>query len=433
MAGKLIAWAPMHLPDRTLPSDEIDPPLSERAAEGVRLRRLATGLLLLMVALLGLSTWAIRAVHPQFVWVQAFAEAALVGGLADWFAVTALFRRPMGLPIPHTAIIPRSKDRIGEALANFLKDNFLTAGNVVRRLEGFDAASALASILERPASGGRVRLGLSGLLRQLADTPAASEVVQKLQQGTLTRLESLEVSPLLGQMLQVMLENGRHRPVLDQLIAWSNRTLDSEEQLVRSMVEERTGWLLKLVNVDNRIADELLKGIRGLLAELADNPQHPVRLKAEAALQRFALQLQHDDELRAKVERLKRDLLQNPAVANWLEGIWTRAKHGLHDLLLGDGFAAIGQSMAQALQTDPMLRQAVNQLARRSAASLATDHGAAIVTLVSDTVKGWDAATITNKMEYAVLRDLQYIRLNGTLIGGLIGMLIHAVLLLAHV
>ncbi|MFN7398311.1 MAG: DUF445 family protein, partial [Sandaracinobacter sp.] len=116
-----------------------------------------------MAALLAASTWAMHALHPQWVWVQAFAEAALVGGLADWFAVTALFRHPMGIPIPHTAIIPRSKDRIGEALATFLKANFLTPGNVARRLEGFDAASALAGVLERPASGGRVRRGLSNL------------------------------------------------------------------------------------------------------------------------------------------------------------------------------------------------------------------------------------------------------------------------------
>ena len=131
-----------------------------RLAEGQRLRRFATGLLVAMAALLAFSTWAIPNLHPGFVWLQAFAEAALVGGLADWFAVTALFRHPMGLPIPHTAIIPQSKDRIGEALATFLKENFLTPMNVARRLDGFDAAGTLANLLERPASGGKVRRGV---------------------------------------------------------------------------------------------------------------------------------------------------------------------------------------------------------------------------------------------------------------------------------
>ncbi len=417
---------------RTLPNENHSPEANGRASEGIRLRRVATGLLLAMLALLGFSTWAAVAIHPGFSWAQAFAEAALVGGLADWFAVTALFRRPMGLPIPHTAIIPRSKDRIGEALALFLKDNFLTHSNVAERLESFDAAAALASILERPASGGRIRQSLRSLLDQLAATPAATAVMDKLRAGASAQLHDLEVAPLLGQALRVMLKDGRHRPVLDQLIAWAGRTLDSEEQLVRAMVEERTSWLLKLVGVDERIADELLKGLRGLLADLAADPRHPVRKKAEAALRRFSRELQHDALTKAKVERLKAELLDNPAVADWLEAIFERMKHGLHDLVFGDGFAAIGRSMAHALRTDPSLALAVNELARRGVVDVATNHGAAIVAIVSDTVKGWDADTITEKLENAVLRDLQYIRLNGTLIGGSIGVVIHAVLAFAH-
>lgn len=395
------------------------------------MRAIATGLLILMAVVLFAATWAMRAVHPQFVWVQAFAEAALVGGLADWFAVTALFRHPMGIPIPHTAIIPNSRDRIGEALAAFLKENFLTPMNVARRLDGFSAAATLANLLERPSSGGRVRKGLGQLVTQLSETPAAAAVMQRLQEGAATRLRDLEISPLIGRMLEAMIADGRHRPLIDGLIGWAGRTLDSQEGLIRAMVEERTSWLLRLVSADQRIASELVNGLRGLLADLADNPDHPVSEKADRALENLAFDLQHVPEVRAKVERAKRELLRNPAVADWLEGLWAQAKEGLLRMLQGQGMHDIGAAMARSLREDPTLAGAVNQLARRAVVGTVADHGDAIVALVSDTVKGWDAQTITDKLEGAVLRDLQYIRLNGTLIGGTIGLALHAGLVLA--
>jgi uncharacterized membrane-anchored protein YjiN (DUF445 family) len=400
-------------------------------AQAVRLRAYATGLLLLMGALFLASTWALANVDARFAWVQAFAEAALVGGLADWFAVTALFRHPMGLPIPHTAIIPQSKDRIGEALATFLKENFLTPRNVARRLEGFDAAAALANVLERPATGGRIRQGLSRLLGQLAETSAAGAVMQRLQDGTLARLREMEISPLLGRMLAAIIADGRHQPVIDQLIAWALRTLDSQEGLIRDMVEERTTWVLRLVNVDERIANELVGGFRGLLLDLAEDRHHPVRAKADRALENLAFDLQHMPETREKVERAKRELMANPALGDWLEGLWSRLKDGLKSLADGDGLSGVADAMARALREDPALAQAVNQLARRAVVGTVADHGDSIVALVSETVKGWDAETITEKLENAVLRDLQYIRLNGTLIGGSIGVALHAILVLS--
>lgn len=416
---------------RKLRSDPTPGGPDERLARGLRLRRMATGLLILMGLLFLGATWATVHIHPAFVWLQAFAEAALVGGLADWFAVTALFRHPMGLPIPHTAIIPRSKDRIGETLAGFLKDNFLTPRNVARRLDDFDAAAMLAAMLERPASGGRVRRGLMRLGEQLAETPAAAAIFRRLQEGTLTRLRDLDVSPLLGRMLEAAIADGRHRPMIDELILWAGRTLDSQEGLIRAMVEERTAWVLRLVNVDERIADELVGGLRGLLADLAADPRHPVREKADKALANLAFDLQHMPETQAKVERVKRDLMASPALADWLEGLMARLKDGMKGLGQGAFARDIALAMATTLREDPALPAAVNQLARRAIVGTVADHGDRIVGLVSETVKGWDAGTISEKLENAVLRDLQYIRLNGTLIGGSIGLLLHAVLVLA--
>ena len=404
--------------------------MNERTAQAVRLRRYATGLLVLMAAVFFASTWAMQTIHPGYVWVQSFAEAALVGGLADWFAVTALFRHPMGLPIPHTAIIPNSKNRIGDALATFLKENFLTPMNVARRLDGFDAAATLAGFLERPASGGRIRRGMSRLMGQLWETPAARAVMQRLRDGAVVRLRDLDISPLLGRTLESMIADGRHRPVIDAFIDWAGRTLDSQEGLIRAMVEERTSWVLRLVNVDARIANELVNGLRGLLADLAADPDHPVREKADRALENLAFDLQHMPETREKVERMKRELMANPAVGDWMESLWTRMQDGLKAMAEGDTAHEISSAMAKSLRDDAALGAAVNQLARRAVVGTVADHGDAIVALVSDTVKGWDTATITEKLEHAVLRDLQYIRLNGTLIGGSIGVALHAILVL---
>ncbi len=401
-----------------------------RAQQAARLKALATGLLVAMAVLFFASTWAIREIDPRFVWVQSFAEAAMIGGLADWFAVTALFRHPMGLPIPHTAIIPRSKDRIGEALATFLRDNFLTPRNVARRLSGFDPAALLASRLDRPAGEGRMRRSLGRLMVQLSQTEAAASILSRLRDGAMARLRDTDVAPLLGRMLDAMLADGRHRPVIDALIAWAERTLATQEDLIRTMVHDRTAWLLRLMRLDDRIADELVRGLRGLLHDLAENPDHPVRHKAEEALANLAFDLQHMPETRAKVERVKRELLDNPALGDWMEGLWGKLGDGLKRLADGDGFGRIGPDMARALREDEALAQAVNTLARRALVGTVKDHGDAIVTLVSDTVKTWDAQTVTDKLETAVSRDLQYIRLNGTLIGGSIGVALHALLVL---
>jgi uncharacterized membrane-anchored protein YjiN (DUF445 family) len=400
-----------------------------------RLWRLATGLLVLMAVLFAGSTWAIQAVHPGFVWVQAFAEAALVGGLADWFAVTALFRHPLGLPIPHTAIIPANKDRIGDALAVFLKDNFLTPSVVARRLERFDAATTLSRLLTSPVAegtgSGRLRLGLVGLVRQLSGTPAADALGDRVKGGILRRLEALEAAPLLASSLEAAMREGRHRPVLDSLIDWAARALDSEEPALRAMVEERTNWMLRLISVDERVANEIIDGLRGFLDDIAADPRHPVRLRAEAALETWIFDLRHFPETAAKVEQVKRDIIANPAVGRWVEGLWDQLKDRIARFAEGEGAGNLARDIGDALANDPQLAKAVNTLARRAIVGTVREHGNSIVTLVSDTVKGWDAETITGKLETAVGRDLQYIRLNGTLIGGCLGLLLHAVLVMA--
>jgi uncharacterized membrane-anchored protein YjiN (DUF445 family) len=399
------------------------------------MRLLATLLLVAMAGVFALAT-LYQASLPWLSYVRAFAEASLVGGLADWFAVTALFRRPLGLPIPHTAIIPNNKDRIGDSLARFLKDNFLTPRVVARRLETFDVAGAAARWLAAPReasrSGGRRRRGLSKLLARLIEALDHATLGSILKDVATARLTRMEASSVLASIIDAAIADGRHEPVVDAAIRWAATTLDAQESMIRDMVHDRTAWLLRLASIDDRVADSIIDALRNLVNEIAADPAHPLRVRITEALRDYAFDLRHFPEAQAKVEQLKADLLANPQLSDWLDGLWNSARAALLRLLTDPASAGAGQletaaiSLGRTLEADAALRAVLNLHLRRAVVGLVSDYGDAIVTLVSDTIRSWDAVTVTDKFENAVGRDLQYIRINGTVIGGLVGLTIHA-------
>lgn len=406
------------------------PPLSL-----IRMRRFATFMLVAMAALFlfvrtqtsGLGGWG---------YVQAFAEAAMVGGLADWFAVTALFRHPLGLPIPHTAIIPRNKDRIGDTLAVFLRSNFLIPRVVARRMHHVDVAGALGRWLSEPggaASAGRLRYGASRLAADMLES-LDQERLGGMARGALSnQLRRLDVAPLLGQALEASIAERRHVPLMDGIIRWAARVLEANEHLVRAMVQARAGAILRWTGLDETLANKIIDGFDKLILDMAEDPDHPLRAKAEEGLASLAHDLQHDPETQARVMAFKSELLDNPALGTWWQGVWERLRGGMlrivrdPDAMLDGQFGEAMKSLGTTLQGDPVLARTINRFARRAAVGAAADYGDAIVRLVSDTIRGWDAATITLRLENAVGRDLQYIRINGTLVGGTVGLVLHAV------
>jgi uncharacterized membrane-anchored protein YjiN (DUF445 family) len=399
----------------------------------VRMRLVATGLLLLMAATF-FASGALIGTHPVWGFVQAFSEAAMVGGLADWFAVTALFRHPLGLPIPHTAIVPRNKDRIGDTLAQFLRDNFLIPGVVARRMRPLDIAGVAGRWLANPPGGaGRVRKGASRLVVEMLQAFDPDRLGGMVKTTIGQRLRSTDVSPILGQLLKAAIAENRHAPLLDSTIRWACRALTANEHLVRQMVHDRAGSMLRWTGLDETVADKLIDGLDKLLVDMAENPDHPLRLKAEEGLDRLAWELQYDLKTRERVESLKAELIDNPAMQRWLDGLWEQAREAMLKVARDPEAAMAGKlgdmlrQLGETLQHDAALARTINRFLRRAVVGVAADYGDGIVRLVSETVRGWDADTITRRLENAVGRDLQYIRVNGTIVGGLVGLVIHGV------
>ena len=408
--------------------------LTEAPSAGlVRMRLIATGLLVLMAALY-LTARALDARHPAIGFVRSFAEAAMVGGLADWFAVTALFRHPLGLPIPHTAIVPRNKDRIGDTLAQFLRDNFLVPRVVARRMHRLDVASAAGRWLAGSASAqGRLRRGASRLAVEWLNAFDPERFGGMFKGAVGQQLRATPIAPLLGQALSAVIAQNRHVPLIDGIVRWAARILTANEHLIRAMVHERAGSILRWTGLDETLANKLLDGLDQLLFDMAEDPHHPLREKANEGLAILAQDLQHSSEMQARIEGLKEELIANPAMQRWLDGLWEQARTALLRIARDPEAALAGRlgealhQLGETLQREPRLQATINRFVRRAVVGTAADYGDGIVRLVSETVRGWDARTITRRLENAVGRDLQYIRVNGTIVGGLVGVLIHAV------
>jgi uncharacterized membrane-anchored protein YjiN (DUF445 family) len=404
---------------------------AQPGARGMKV--VATGLLVVMAGAFAIS----RALEPGYPWlayVKSFAEAAMVGGLADWFAVTALFRHPLGLPIPHTAIIPRNKDRIGKALAGFIRENFLIPSVVARRMQRLDVASAAGRFLQTPAGEGtRIRAGASRLIADVFESLDDERLGGIVKGAISTRMRKMEVAPLLGHALASAINDERHVPMLEAAIRWTARALDANEQLIRDMVRKKANWVLKLAGLDTKLADAIIDGLRKLTAEMSTDPAHPVRLKVEEALVQLANDLQTKPETRERVESIKQQLLDNQSLSLWLDTLWQKGREAIikaarnPDAVLAGRLGEVLKSMGGTLEKDRRIRDAINQFARRAVVGMAASYGGSIVKLVSETIRGWDARTVTNRLEAAVGRDLQYIRINGTLVGGLVGLILHVI------
>jgi len=418
-----------------------------RPAQLRRMKAIALAMLLAMLA--GFLLSHAMGNRGAWAWVSAFCEAATVGALADWFAVVALFRHPLGLPIPHTAIIPRGKARIADSLAAFVRDHFLEPQSLLQRLEVFDPAARLGQWLSRPEQSARLAQAARGWMLQALDLLDERAVREGIQAFVVARLRAWDAAATAGEVLGLLTADGRHQALLDEALRRLGRYLDDDAVKQRASAllvkHARREWPRLVGTVDwvkpvEGIADGLAERIaRALLDELNDvlsQPEHPLRRDYERWLQDYVARLRTDPALAGRVDEIKQRLIDHPSVQAYVQGLWDQVHAALRrDLERADGALArhLEQSLAglgQALGRDPALREAINQHVLGGAEKLAGRLRGGVTEHIAQTVKGWDERHLVRQLELSVGRDLQYIRFNGTLVGGLIGLLLHAAITL---
>lgn len=416
---------------------------AEIAAKRLRLkqtRHTATGLLLLMTALFLVSTY-FEASHPALPYVVAFSEAAMVGALADWFAIVALFRRPMGLPIPHTAILPRSKGRIADNLGSFIQSNFLSTERILGKLQEFNPAARLSLWLNKPQTqkrmGSLAVRAASYALNVLDDR----RVLAFLQGSIVAQLQKLDLSRFSGDLLQILTSNGRHHALLDELLQEIDRQLERPE--VRSSLTELIASeldFLRYIRLDHAasrfVVEKLVRGMQKELQGMHANPDHALRMRFDQYVAGFVEKLKHDPEFQHKGEAIKLELLQHPALATYAQSLWQQFVTWLHadlhrtDSTLRAHVVELAATLGQRLQEDPALQGWINAQIAEAAPALIEEYRDKIGQFIAEQVKAWDDRYMVDRLELNIGPDLQFIRVNGTLVGGCIGLLIHVVSLM---
>lgn len=419
-----------------------------KARELAKMKRVALALLATVTLLFVLA----RLQHGAGIWgwVAAFAEAAMIGALADWFAVVALFRHPLGLPIPHTAIIPANKDRIAGNLAAFIRDKFLATDTIVRKMRAFDPAGHLALWLQQPDNAALIAGKLASALAGWLDFIDDARVRRFLAAAIRGRLKEMDLSAMSGKILDALTADDRHQEVLDAALARLARWLDDPDvqAAFAAMIVEVAGKeypkVLRTVGLvtdteefSRRIAGSIVRGINGWLHDIGDDPQHPRRQAFDESVAEFIERLKMDADLAARIEAAKRDMLAHPAMAEYLNGLWDDMKSWLRsDLQRADSHLATrlrsaAMAFGATLASNPALHESLDDHLQSAVVALADDFRDGLADHIASTIRGWKDEDLVRELELSVGRDLQFIRVNGTLVGGAIGLLLHALTLLA--
>jgi uncharacterized membrane-anchored protein YjiN (DUF445 family) len=394
-------------------------------------RRRATGLLVAVaVVFVGLQVWGSDATWVGY--LEAMVEAGMVGGLADWFAVTALFRHPLHIPIPHTAVIVERKDQFGETLGDFVQTSFLTPDIIAERVRAARVVPRLAGWLSEPDNAARLARHAADAAVTAADLLRDDEVHKALEEVARRRIETTPLAPLAGKALGVMTEDGRHHDLLDVMLRAIDRFLTENQASLRARFGTESPWWLPEA-AEDRIFERLLEGARSVLGEVARNPRHELRVDFDARMRRLVDELQSSPAMRERGEDLKHELLAQPELRAWVASVWTDVKAGLRaqaadpDSELRRRLAETVTALGRRLVDDPGLADRVEQGIETGVRYVADQFSDEIGTMVSGTVARWDGRETADRLELLLGPDLQFIRINGTVVGGLAGLVIHAV------
>ncbi len=399
-----------------------------------KMKMVATGFLVAATVVYLLCCWmGSRGAGGSWVgYVRAASEAGMVGALADWFAVTALFRHPLGLPIPHTAIIRKKKDQLGTSLGDFVRTNFLSPDTVVAKVNSAQISLRLGRWMAQPDHAARVSEETSTLLRAVIGALRDEDVEQIIDQTIVKRIAEPLWGPPIGRVLAELLSDNRQAPMLDLLAERAHQwALGSQETIDRIVLRDAPSWAPKFVNVllSERIYRELVE----FTWKVRSQPDHEVRLAATRFLEDFAHDLQFDDAMIKKAERIKTEIMGREEITGMARATWRAAKRMILESAddpnstLRRKVTENVQQLGQRLVDESELRERIDSWTERGVRYLVSNYGSEIATLISDTVARWDADEASSKIELQAGRDLQFIRINGTVVGSLAGLAIYAV------
>jgi uncharacterized membrane-anchored protein YjiN (DUF445 family) len=403
-----------------------------RAAELGRVKLQATLVLAGTLALF-VAAKVLLHTHPAFGFVAAFAEAATIGGLADWYAVVALFKRPLGLPIPHTAIIPSNQNRIADKLGEFIEVHFLEAAPIEAKLRQFDFGAFVADWLrDRKKSDDLARFALR-LLPEAFSATESSGLMTFVTRRITAQLLSVDLAPLAAGTLRAFVEEGRHQALLDDLLRIVHETITTKETMamIREKIRAELPTLLNLYRADKFLLNKIVASAGAFFEEIRQDPKHPFRGEFDRMVLTFVDRLATDQNYAERIEGLKRDLLMRPELNDLARNIWSNTKtfieqsaSGEQQVLqrhLGGMFVAAGEALA----ADASLRAEINRGLTTVLRSFIAEQKSGVSTFISDQVKSWDMAQLISLIEINIGKDLQYIRFNGSLIGGLAGLALY--------
>ncbi len=403
----------------------------ERRRQLRTMKRRATGMLVAMTVAFvvvtlftpGTGVWG---------YVQALTEASMVGGLADWFAVTALFRRPLSIPIPHTAIIVERKDEFGRTLGEFVQENFLNAGVITERVGNARIVERAAEWLSDPANAVQLSGRAADLAVGLADLINDDDVHRLVDEELSNAVARLPLASLAGRTLEMMTAEDRHHELFDAILRGLERFLDESRDALRTRFAEEAPWWLPDA-VDDRIFDRLFDGVCRMLRDVNHDSNHELRKQFDVWVASLIDRLQHDPDMQARIDELKTEVLEHPQLRQWSASLWGEVKEVLREQAgspdsalrarIADGIQALGHRLSE----DDALRAKAQEMIQDGVAYLVEHFHEELATLISGTVERWDASETAWKLELLLGRDLQWIRINGTVVGGLAGVVIHAI------
>jgi uncharacterized membrane-anchored protein YjiN (DUF445 family) len=405
-----------------------------RAAELRRVKALATVVLAGTLALF-VTAKALLPLHPIFGFVAAFAEAATIGGLADWYAVVALFRRPLGLPIPHTAIIQSNQHRIADKLGEFIELHFLEAAPVEAKLRQIDFASFIAEWLrDRKRSADLARFTLR-LLPEAVSATETSGLMTFITRRVTTQLQSIDLAPLAAGTLRAFVSEGRHQGLLDDILRAVHESLTEPQTMamVREKIRGELPTLLKLYRADKYLVKKIVASATAFFEEVRSDPKHPFRGEFDRMVLTFVDKLGSDRAYADRIDGLKRDLLARPELGDLARNIWSNTRSFIERSASGETqvlqhhLTRMFMEAGEALAGDSELGAEINQGLVAVLRSFIADQKSGVSSFISDQVKGWDMGQLISLIEINIGKDLQYIRFNGSLIGGLAGLSLYTI------